>query len=75
MRTPFFHDWNYGGYFSAPHGFGGDATFVSDADVDKVNGNVGKALRLFGKATALNPTDPYHRMRARGNQIAAQLHI
>ena len=75
MRTPFFHDWNYGGYFSAPHGFDGDVKFVSDADVDKVNGNVDKALRLFGRATSLNPTDPYHRMRTCNDHIVAQLHI
>lgn len=62
-RIQFFHDRNYGGYFSAPHGFDGDATFVSDRIVDAFNGNIGKALDLYGQRCKLNRADPYHRLR------------
>ena len=63
MRIPFFHDWDYRGYFGILDRTSGDALFVSDADVERVHGSIGMALGEYGQPVRLDHTNPYHRTK------------
>ena len=60
MKIPFFHDWDYKGYFGILNSFSGDAIFVSDSDVNKVHGSIGRAMEENGHLTRIDHTNPYH---------------
>ena len=60
MRIPFFHDWDYGGYFGILNNSNGDAIFVSDGDVNKAHGSIGRAMEEYGHLTRIDHTNPYH---------------
>ena len=62
LMIPFFHDWDYRGYFGILNS-SGEAIFVSDGDVNKANGSIGRAMGEYGYLTRIDHTNPYHLAR------------
>ena len=63
MKIPFFHDWDYQGYFGILDRTSGDALFVSDADVERSHGSLSKAFEEFGNHVRLTHPTSYQQTR------------
>lgn len=63
MKIPFFHDWDYQGYFGILDKTDRDAIYVSDADVERSHGSLSKAFEEYGNRIRLTHPTSYQRSR------------